>query len=129
MKSENGNPCHDCEGFCCYEGPIRDKTMLSVIDIYRIERFTGMKKDDFTENTRERVSGKDYLTLKYIKGSADQKHCIFFDEMSTLCKVHDYKPGHCKLYPIEGECVVGKKFDRNKLIHLLNAAAAVSLIV
>jgi len=61
---------------------------LSRRDIIRIEKL-GYKLNEFAVN----IDGK-YI-LKNING-----HCYFLDERDMKCKIYEYRPIGCRIYPV-----------------------------
>ena len=76
--------CMAC-GQCC----IGTEMELLPEDIDRLEAL-GYRLEDFA------VRGRDGVwRLRNING-----HCVFYDEESKKCKIYEYRPIGCRLYPL-----------------------------
>ncbi len=81
--------CKRC-GFCC-QG--ESTVSLSDEEQKRIASYLGIPVSEFL--TKYTVKRGKRVEMKTING-----HCIFYDELSSLCKIHPVKPFHCRQWPL-----------------------------
>lgn len=90
--------CHDCQGCdqCCHG--MGNSILLDPYDFYQLEIGCG-------ENFNSLMNGKielnitDGLILPNIAMKEGEECCSFLNEKGR-CKIHDYRPGFCRLFPL-----------------------------
>ncbi|RLE67681.1 MAG: YkgJ family cysteine cluster protein [Thermoprotei archaeon] len=75
--------CRSC-GACCRA----TEMILTLSDVRRLEAL-GYRREEFA------VKKGDHYVLRNVSGV-----CYFYDERSKMCRVYDYRPIGCSLYPI-----------------------------
>lgn len=80
-------------GKCCYHRHI----YLTLEEYERIKAKTGLKPREFAILERSPFIPSLYMIRLKNKPSGA---CIFLDEETNKCKIHDVKPLQCKTYPV-----------------------------
>jgi Fe-S-cluster containining protein len=101
--------CENC-GKCCLETEMI--VSRSDIDMILKNDSTGLSKHDFI---LENEFG--YSELRNIDG-----HCTFFEPVSKLCKIYEYRPNGCRFYPMiydfqEKNCTLDSECPRINLFY------------
>ena len=99
--------CKDCDGCssCCEN--MGDSIVLDPYDLYLLYHTYGK---DFSELLAEEyieLSVKQGLILPNIKMKSKQMCCGFLNEEGR-CKIHDARPGICRLFPLGRQYVDGR---------------------
>ncbi|CAI1494223.1 conserved protein of unknown function (plasmid) [Thermococcus nautili] len=84
--------CTAC-GKCCYNKDI----YLTLDEFERIKEKTGLKPREFATLKQNPFVPSIYMIRLKNKPSGA---CIFLDEETNKCKIHDIKPLQCKTYPV-----------------------------
>lgn len=72
----------------CFKCCLNTEMILSEDDIKRIEKL-GYEREEFT------VYKDGYYRLRNVDG-----HCIFLDPKTGKCKIYNYRPLGCRIYPV-----------------------------
>lgn len=90
--------CGGCEGCAaCCQGMGRS-VVLTPLDIYRLEKGTGMSFGELMTGTVE-LNLADGLILPNLKMKGEQEVCAFLGK-NGRCTVHAYRPDICRLFPL-----------------------------
>ncbi len=90
--------CHGCNGCSsCCRG-MGDSIVLDPYDVYNLSKATGKKISDMLY-TEIGLSVKDGIILPHINMDKTGDSCGFLDE-NGRCKIHSYRPGICRLFPL-----------------------------
>lgn len=91
--------CNDCKGcsLCC--SGMGNSIILDPYDIYQLEAgihmdFPALMQDKIELNVVEGV------ILPNLKMQKEKDTCAFLNEEGR-CKIHDYRPGFCRMFPSE----------------------------
>jgi Fe-S-cluster containining protein len=93
--------CKKCSGLTCCgivsEGGVIEPPYLTKHDIGQIEQFTGLKKDEFTVERKNPVTGNAVFFMKTIVNEG----CVFFNRNKGKCEIYSFRPIDCRLFPID----------------------------
>lgn len=90
--------CGGCKGCSkCCQG-MGESVVLDPYDIYSLERGLGTGFGDLLEEALE-LNVEDGLVLPNLKMAGEREACTFLDE-SGLCRIHAFRPGICRLFPL-----------------------------
>lgn len=102
-KNGSLDTCKSCSGIkCCgniHRGGALEPPFLCRYDLKRIERYTGLNKNLFTEPWVNPNTGNTILFMKIKK---DNK-CFFLDPEEGKCRIYAIRPIDCKLFPLDIE--------------------------
>lgn len=103
------NKCENC-GKCCIE----TEMLLSNQDIELVinKSVDQLNRDDFALKNIE-----GFYQLKNVEG-----HCFFFNIYSKNCKIYNYRPQGCRIYPLiydfqTEKCMLDKDCPRSNLFY------------
>lgn len=103
--------CHDCEGCseCCH-----GLCKLIILDPYDVFQLEVSERQTFEELMQEKIELNvvEGLILPNLKPVPGTDHCTFLNEQG-MCKIHGYRPGICRLYPL------GRYYENHKLHYIL----------
>lgn len=107
------SPCKFCDGNCCISFVIT----VTSFDVKRIIEATGLRAEEFAElRSLDLLSFDDNQVIETTDGEykgyyvlALKSHpCYFFDSKNG-CKINDYKPLACRIYPHDQRGDFGKR--------------------
>lgn len=99
LHSQTQKDCENCRKKCCSTEPV----FLTQYDIKRINKKTALLESKFVI---EKVGyEKNIKLMRYKKGT-----CIFFDKKSGKCKIYEFRPLDCQLFPLDIDLRNGKYF-------------------
>ncbi len=103
--------CHDCEGCseCCHG--LCKLIILDPYDVYQMEKGEGQSFQELLEDKLE-LNVSDGIVLPNLKTMEGTDHCAFLNE-DGMCRIHGYRPGICRLYPL------GRYHEEHKLHYIL----------
>jgi Fe-S-cluster containining protein len=101
--------CKDC-GKCCIETEMI--VSQGDINLIKINWQKNTKRQEFYMKNKENL-----FQLKNIEG-----YCVFFDKVSKICNIYEYRPQGCRFYPLifdfEGKkCVFDEDCPRTHLFY------------
>ncbi len=112
----SGRMClESCDARCCYE----TEMILTRNDVKRITQHLGLSLENFAF-----MNDDGFYQLKNKNG-----YCIFLDESTKQCSIHDIKPSGCKVYPIifdvdQNQCVLDDACPFTSLITASDLASS-----
>jgi len=83
--------CQRCSRCCAHTEVRSRRILLSDLDMSRIEKNLGLKREGFAELIQ------DSHPFRYLIRMVDEK-CIFLDEDKT-CKIYEFRPLICRCFP------------------------------
>lgn len=93
--------CKKCSGVVCCgivkEGGIIEPPYLTEHDIKQIEYFTGLRKEQFTVERENPVTGN----IVFIMDTVENEGCIFFNKNKGRCEIYSFRPIDCRLFPLD----------------------------
>lgn len=93
--------CKKCSGLTCCgivsEGGIIEPPYLTKHDVGQIEKFAGLKKEEFTVERQNPVTGNIVLLMKTVENEG----CIFFNRNKGKCEIYSFRPIDCRLFPLD----------------------------
>jgi hypothetical protein len=89
--------CESCICKCCTTEPV----FLTQYDIDRISKKTGLLEDDFAIKKK---GYEKFIRLMRFKNNS----CLFFDNATGKCKIYDFRPLDCQLFPLDIDIREGK---------------------
>ncbi len=95
--------CRQCSGVnCCGTlrpgGPV-EPPFLTTADINLIEYHTGLRRDQFSNDRVNPVTGDRVSFMQTHEGSG----CVFFDKTEGRCGIYRWRPVDCRLFPLDIE--------------------------
>ena len=91
--------CTDCSGSkCCGAisyGGIIEPPFLTAFDISQIKEGLGLQPDEFSDLRKNPNTGNH---VRFLKTNPDGG-CFYLD--SGRCKIHDFRPVDCRLFPMD----------------------------
>ena len=93
------NDCKDCKTCCCQN--MGHTIILDPYDIYNLTRGLNTTFDNLLGADKPviELSMADGILLPNIKMQEGSNACIFLDD-SKRCKIHNYRSGFCRMYPL-----------------------------
>ena len=104
--------CHDCAGCsdCCRD--MGESILLDPYDIFRLEKNLGQTFEQLLSGPVE-LHVDEGLILPNLKMQGNEKPaCTFLNEQGR-CKIHAFRPGLCRLFPL------GRNYEEDKLNYFL----------
>lgn len=102
--------CSHCSGDkCC--GIVKEKGLIGSVyltqyDIDLIKSNLSLAEEDFIAYRRSSITFKKMTLLK----NGQRNGCIFFDKIKGRCKIYEYRPLDCRLFPLDIEKIEDKYF-------------------
>ena len=101
---EKANSKNECGAYCCR---LQSPSMYLCEFLYLWEHFTKHStKDQFLDVVLAAV--KNYLKSTVTKG------CVFFDEKTCMCKIHDQRAYNCRIYGITPDEEFNPRYEKLK---------------
>lgn len=93
------NDCRDCKNCCCQN--MGHTIILDPYDIYQLTVGLGTSFDVLLSGEQPviELSMADGILLPNIRMQKENNSCIFLDD-NKRCKIHNYRSGFCRLYPL-----------------------------
>lgn len=90
--------CHDCLGCsaCCHN--MGTSIVLDPWDIYQLTTGLGQSMEELLAQAIE-LNVVDGLVLPNLKMQQQSEACFYLDE-NGRCRIHAYRPGICRLFPL-----------------------------
>ena len=90
--------CHDCLGCsaCCHN--MGTSIVLDPWDVYQLTRGLGQSMEELLAQAIE-LNVVDGLVLPNLKMQQQSEACFYLDE-NGRCRIHAYRPGICRLFPL-----------------------------
>lgn len=90
--------CHDCLGCstCCHN--MGTSIVLDPWDIYQLTTGLGQGMEELLAQAIE-LNVVDGLVLPNLKMQQQSEACFYLDE-NGRCRIHAYRPGICRLFPL-----------------------------
>lgn len=90
--------CHDCLGCsaCCHN--MGSSIVLDPWDIYQLTTGLGQSMEELLAQAIE-LNVVDGLVLPNLKMQQQSEACFYLDE-NGRCRIHAYRPGICRLFPL-----------------------------
>lgn len=103
--------CHDCTGcsLCCRD--MGDSIYLDPYDVYQMQQSGGFTIAELLAKGIAALTVWKGLILPCLQMDANTKACAFLCE--GRCKIHDYRPGICRLFPL------GRNFSEGEMTYFL----------
>jgi Fe-S-cluster containining protein len=94
--------CMNCPAnfVCCSvstRGGVVESPYLMPTDITAISKMTGLKKEEFSEDRLNPLTGN---VVSFIS-PANNEGCRFHDPIGRKCGIYDARPIDCRLYPLD----------------------------
>ena len=91
--------CNDCSGCssCCHD--TADTIFLDPYDIYNLRLATGLDFMGLLNNEYIEMKVRDGMIYPKLKPTSSNKACGFLSDQGR-CKIHPYRPGICRLFPM-----------------------------
>jgi Fe-S-cluster containining protein len=83
--------CQRCSRCCAHTEERNRRILLSDLDLSRIEKNIGLKREEFAEPIQ------DSHPFRFLMRMVDGK-CIFLNEDKT-CKIYEFRPLICRCFP------------------------------
>ena len=94
LKSKAILNCKICDKCCEYRGDIK----ITPINVLEISKYLGISIEEFLEKYTETAFQEEPEIV--IKGIGEKKRCIFNDEKTFRCKIHEVEPMQCLVFPL-----------------------------
>jgi len=94
LKSKANLNCKICDKCCEYRGDIK----ITPINVLEIANYLNIPIEEFLEKYTDPVGGEEPEIV--LKGVGEKKRCIFNDEETFRCKIHDVEPMQCLVFPL-----------------------------
>lgn len=93
------NDCKDCKTCCCQN--MGHTIILDPYDIYNLTTGLNTSFDNLLGEDKPviELSMADGILLPNIKMQEGNNACIFLDD-NKRCKIHNYRSGFCRMYPL-----------------------------
>ncbi len=90
--------CHDCLGCsaCCHN--MGTSIVLDPWDVYQLTTGLGQSMEELLAQAIE-LNVVDGLVLPNLKMQQQSEACFYLDE-NGRCRIHAYRPGICRLFPL-----------------------------
>lgn len=90
--------CHDCLGCsaCCHN--MGSSIVLDPWDVYQLTTGLGQSMEELLAQAIE-LNVVDGLVLPNLKMQQQSEACFYLDE-NGRCRIHAYRPGICRLFPL-----------------------------
>ena len=90
--------CNDCQGCsaCCQK--MGQSIILDPLDIYRMTKNLNLPFEQLLADKIE-LNVVDGLILPNLKMAGEEEKCAFLNEEGR-CKIHAFRPGICRLFPL-----------------------------
>lgn len=90
--------CHDCLGCsaCCHN--MGNSIVLDPWDVYQLTTGLGQSMEELLAQAIE-LNVVDGLVLPNLKMQQQSEACFYLDE-NGRCRIHAYRPGICRLFPL-----------------------------
>lgn len=90
--------CHDCLGCsaCCHN--MGSSIVLDPWDVYQLTTGLGQSMEELLAQAIE-LNVVDGLVLPNLKMQQQTEACFYLDE-NGRCRIHAYRPGICRLFPL-----------------------------
>ncbi len=96
---------YDCSS-CSNKGKCAKETIVSLDDIRRIQKYTGISlKNIFRKKIDQRLNKTNDLQL------VRKEHCTFFDIQKGKCDIEEARPYHCRFTPCPQRVKNNKQYD------------------
>ena len=108
MAKLHSEACHGC-GDCCRG--MGDTIRLDPYDMHLLSEGLGKAPADLLEEGRIALSEEEGLILPHLVMSEKTGACCFLSEDSG-CRIHPFRPGLCRLFPLGREYDAGTRSFR-----------------
>jgi Fe-S-cluster containining protein len=89
--------CESCATKCCVTEPV----FLTQYDINIIVRKKGLLENDFV--IKKKKYKQVIKSIRFKNGA-----CLFFDKVTGKCKIYEFRPLDCQLFPLDIDIQEGK---------------------
>ena len=96
MAKADCGGCHGCSACCQGMG---NTVVLDPYDMYQLERGLGASPQVLMSQGVIEMSLADGLVLPNLAMAGEKEQCIFLNEEGR-CRIHAFRPGLCRLFPL-----------------------------
>lgn len=98
--------CHDCEGCssCCRD--MGDSILLDPYDAFQFQR-AGNRMNELLASGAVALTVWEGMILPHLQMKEESGACAFLSA-DGRCKIHDFRPGICRLFPLGRNYADGK---------------------
>ncbi len=91
--------CGGCQGCsACCQG-MGSSVILDPYDMYQLQKGLGLSPEALLSQGYLELNLADGLILPNLKMAGEKEQCIFLNEAGR-CKIHGFRPGLCRLFPL-----------------------------
>lgn len=92
--------CLNCTAYCCTYGHIP----VTKRDIKRLARHFDVTEEKARKRFTKKGDSKDSRVLRHSYDATFESACMFLDQESRQCTIHQARPGICRDYPGGKRC-------------------------
>ena len=94
LKSKTTLNCEICYKCCEYRGDIK----ITPINVLEISKYLNISINEFLEKYTEPAENE--APERVIKAAGEKRRCIFNDDKTFKCKIHEVEPMQCLVFPL-----------------------------
>lgn len=94
LKSKANLNCQICDKCCEYRGDIK----LTPINVLEISKFLKISINEFLDKYTETATNEEPEIV--IKAVGEKRRCIFNDNKTFKCNIHEVEPMQCLVFPL-----------------------------
>ena len=97
--------CRDCRGCsrCCRD--MGSSILLDPLDVFRLSEGLGASFEELLERCLE-LHVVDGVILPNLKMDEKRNCCVFLNDQGR-CSIHSFRPGICRIFPLEDSMKTG----------------------
>ena len=96
MAKADCGGCHGCSACCQGMG---NSVIVDPYDIYQLQKGLGATPDVLLKQGYLELNLADGLILPNLKMAGEKEQCIFLNAEGR-CRIHSFRPGLCRLFPL-----------------------------